>query len=271
VDVHKLDPKQIEAGFKGPKQTLTVDVLDEVSSTNDVAKQLILERPDKLSLIATNKQTAGKGRSGKSFYSELAHGLYFTVAFQPNDHKIENIPLYTVLSAAALVKVLEEYVDDTLSIKWVNDIFYNGKKISGILSEMVANDAANNLPGVVVGIGLNIAGDFNQTAEAVQSVAGTLFGAQTPGYFNQNQFLSDYINQFYHYHQNFQTKSFMSIYEDHLLGIGQEVYYSVNGKKRQGVIQGIDDNGHLLVLQPDQTVEVLYGQAVHFGSEQFTK
>jgi len=271
VDVNKLNQKQIASGFKGPKNKLKVDVLNEVSSTNDVAKQLILEQPDKLSLIATNKQTAGKGRSGKSFYSELAHGLYFTLAFQPNDHKIENIPLYTILAATALVDVLEKYVAEDLSIKWVNDIFYNGKKISGILSEMVPNEAAENLPGVVVGIGLNIAGDFSQTEAAVQAVAGTLFGTQTPKDFNQNEFLSDFMNQFYHYHKNFQTKSFMSIYEDHLLGLGQEVYYSMNGKKRQGVIQGIDGNGHLLVLRPDQTVDVLYGQAVHFGSEQFIK
>jgi len=270
VDLQKLDQKQIASGFKGPKQKLKIDVLDEVSSTNDVAKQFITKRPDKLSLIATNKQTAGKGRSGKSFYSELAHGLYFTLAFQPNDHKIENIPLYTILAATALVEVLEKSVDNALSIKWVNDIFYKGKKISGILSETVASEE-KDVPGVVVGIGLNIAGDFSQTDAAVQSVAGTLFGTQTSEHFNQNKFLSDFMNQFYHYHQNFQTKSFMPIYEDHLLGIGQEVYYSTNGKKRQGVIQGIDEQGHLLVLQSDQTIEILYGQAVHFGSEQFTK
>jgi len=270
VDIHKLDQKQIVSGFKGPKQKLTVDVLDEVSSTNDVAKRFITERSNKLSLIATNKQTAGKGRRGKSFYSELAHGLYFTLTFKPNVQKIENIPLYTILAATALVEVLKDYVDETLSIKWVNDIFYNGRKISGILSETVPHEA-KNIPSVVVGIGLNIAGDFKQTEEAVQSVAGTLFGTQSPKHFNQNEFLSDYLNQFYHYHQNFQTKVFMPIYEDHLLGVGQEVYYSTNGKKQQGVIQGINEKGHLLVLQPDQTVDVLYGQAVHFGSKQFTK
>lgn len=270
MTLYKLDKKHIEAGFNGPKHQLNVEILDEVSSTNDVAKQLLVEQPDTLSLIATNKQTAGKGRSGKSFYSELEHGLYFTLAFQPNDHKIENVPLYTILSATALVEVLENYVDEPVSIKWVNDIFYKRRKISGILSEMVVNEAVTGVPGVVVGIGLNIAGDFSQTEKAVQSVAGTLFGHKTPDIFNQNEFLSHFINQFYSYHENFQARSFMPIYENHLLGIGQEVHYSTNGKKHRGVIQGINEEGHLLVLKPDQTVEALYGQAVHFGSKQFT-
>ena len=55
------------------------------------------------------------------------------------------------------------------------------------------------------------------------------------------------------------------------LGIGKEVYYSVKGKKQSGVIQGINEQGHLLVMKSDQTLETLYGQEVHFGSAQFTK
>lgn len=63
----------------------------------------------------------------------------------------------------------------------------------------------------------------------------------------------------------------MAIYEKHLLGIGQEVHYTINREQKQGVIEGINASGHLLVRQPDQSVEVLYGQEVHFGSNQFVE
>ena len=61
----------------------------------------------------------------------------------------------------------------------------------------------------------------------------------------------------------------MSTYEEHLLGKGKEVFYTVKDERQQGIIQGIDKKGHLLVLKPDQTIETLYGQEIHFNSVQF--
>ena len=268
---HKLDKNQIIKEFQQDSELLNVVILDYVSSTNDVAKQALRDSPDQLSLVVTNRQTAGRGRSGKSFYSELAHGLYFTLAFIPNTEEIENIPLYTLLAATVLAETLEEYVSKPVWIKWVNDLFYEGKKVSGILSEMVSGIDDENTLGVVVGIGLNIAGNFAETDEKVQSVAGTIFGEEIPTDFNQNAFLGAFLNRFYANHLSFQGKEFMEIYEKHLLGIGQEVHYTINREKKQGVIEGINADGHLLVRQADQSLEVLYGQEVHFGSDQFVK
>lgn len=269
MKINQLNQEAIRRGFTGANEELNIELLETVTSTNDVAKKSLTKHPNQLTIVASNKQTAGRGRSGKSFYSELDHGLYFTLAFQPKNQQIEDIPLYTILAATVLVEVLEKYVDESLAIKWVNDIFYQGRKISGILSEMVTNPATLSSPGVVVGIGVNFAGDFSKTENEVQSVAGTLFGKDVPTFFNQNDFLSDYLNQFLTYHRQFEKKAFMPFYEEHLLGIGQEVYYSVNEEKRHGVIQGINEQGHLLVRKQDQSIETLYGQAVHFSSAQF--
>lgn len=269
MEIEQLNRQNIQKNIKGMHEKLNIELLDEVSSTNDVAKQLLNEQADKFTLIATNKQTAGRGRSGKAFYSTLAHGLYFSLAFQPNTDKIEKMPLYTLLAAATLVEVLEEYLDEPLGIKWVNDIFYKGRKVIGILSEMVTTGATKEIPGIVIGIGVNLAGDFTQANNDIQAVAGTLFGQELPKDFNQNKFLSQFLNRFLMYHQNFADESFLKVYENHLLGLGQKVYYFVNKEKRQGIIQGINEKGHLLVLKADQTVETLYGQEVHFGSQQF--
>ncbi len=224
-----LNKKQILNNLAEPVEVL---ILDSTTSTNDVAKEKIHKIKDSLLLIATNKQTAGRGRLGRNFYSEISHGLYFSLAFYPEDLDIEEIPQYTVLAAAALVETLEQMTRKDLAIKWVNDIFYNGWKISGILSEMVTT----NQMGVVVGIGINFSGDFNETSEDIQQVAGTLFGTKTPETFNQNKFLQKFIERFTYYHKHFHDKTFLSIYEEHLLGVGKEVYYFNKKERHEGTI-----------------------------------
>lgn len=257
-----LDEKQIKKELADPFQLL---LLESTTSTNDVAKEQLKKGMATPFVVATNKQTAGRGRLGRSFYSELAHGLYFSLAFQPGTLKMEEIPLYTILAAAALVETLEEMTDKSLSIKWVNDIFYKGRKISGILSEMVSADEL----GVVVGIGINFAGDFSQTPQDIQEVAGTLFGKEAPPSFNQNAFLRAFIERFMHYHQEFEEKAFMEVYEKHLLGVGKKIHYVLQNQKYEGTILGINQQGHLEVQNSDGTLETLYSQEVHFSSAQF--
>lgn len=267
----QLDEKEIQTFFGREATHLNIQVLESVTSTNDLAKTRLVEQPEKIHLMATNKQTAGRGRQGKSFYSSLKHGLYFSIALKPNESSIKNIPLYTIMAAATLVEVLEQSVENPLAIKWVNDIFYNGRKISGILSEMVSNGGSLNRPGIVVGIGINFAGSFKEVDKETKNVAGTLFGEILPEHFNQNQFLGEYLKRFQYYHQNFHEKEFMKIYEDHLMGIGQKVSYKKNNQKDEGIIRGINEHGHLLVEKADQSVEALYGQVIHFSSSQFVE
>ena len=259
-----LDKTQIQKNLNEPVEIILVD---STTSTNDMAKEKIHEVKDSFLLIATNKQTAGRGRLGRNFYSEIAHGLYFSLAFQPQTVSLEEIPQYTVLAAAALVETIEKMTGKNLAIKWVNDIFYNGRKISGILSEMVTTSKV----GVVVGIGINFSGDFKETSEDIQQVAGTLFGTKTPETFNQNKFLQKFIERFTYYHKHFHDKTFLSIYEEHLLGVGKEVYYFNKKERHEGTILGINNQGHLKVEKKDGQVEILYSNEVHFSSRQFLR
>lgn len=262
----QLNQEQIQAHFNKDKIRLNSQLPNSVASTNDMAKEQFKKYPNKLSIVATNKQTAGRGRQGRSFYSNLAHGLYFSIAVIPNSNCAEDIPLYTLLAATTLVEVLEETFESPLSIKWVNDIFYQGRKVSGILSELVSYQGQN---GIVVGIGVNLAGSFAHADKDAQNVAGTLFGEKLPASFNQNEFLGQYLRRFYDYHQAFQEKAFMSVYEKHLMGIGKKVSYSVNNKQHEGTIQGINQKGQLLVMNSNHSIDTLYGQSIHFSSKQF--
>lgn len=263
----KIEPLNEQRIRKNVTESIEIKLLDSTTSTNDIAKQSLHEARDSFLLIATNKQTAGRGRLGRSFYSEINHGLYFSLAFHPQNLKITEIPQYTVLAATALVETLEKMTGKNLDIKWVNDIFYKGRKISGILSEMVT---ASEI-GVVVGIGINFSGDFKQTSSDIQEVAGTLFGKETPETFNQNEFLQKFIERFFYYHKHFDERTFLPIYEEHLLGIGQEAYYYLQNDKHFCTILGINEAGHLKVQKEDGQIKSLHSQEVHFSSRQFLR
>lgn len=122
-------------------------------STNTDLKNLALKNKADNKVIIALKQTDGRGRLGRSFYSPENNGIYLSYFLKPSVND-EDVVLITSAAAVAVCKALEKNVAILPKIKWVNDIFYDGKKLCGILVEAVRN-TKNELSGLIVGIGLN--------------------------------------------------------------------------------------------------------------------
>ena len=238
---HTLDAQQIKRDLDAPFESLHVALYDSVTSTNDLAKQFAIQSPGQAGLFIARKQTQGRGRSGRHFHSDIASGLYLSVVFQPQK----------------------------VRIKWVNDLFCRGRKIAGILTEATTDIESRSLSSIIIGIGLNLSGDFSQAEAATQSVAGTLFGQEMPNDFNPNQVIHDYLKQLAYYIRTLSDKTYLPHYEEHLLGVGRQVSYQQAGQEYTGIIQGITDQGHLLVQDPHGQIRPLFSQEVHFSSQQF--
>ena len=133
--------------------------IDQVSSTNDYAKELGLQGDNNIAVIA-KEQTKGKGRLGRSFSSRQNNGLYLSLLFQPEDPL-----LVPVIAALSVYQVIAKYSRDPVSIKWPNDILVKMspadkyKKICGILCESFVREKRFH---VICGIGINIANDFSE-------------------------------------------------------------------------------------------------------------
>jgi len=265
----KLDAVQIEEYLNDSWNNLNIVTYDSVTSTNDLAKQQLVDYPNEDVFLVSKEQTQGRGRRGKSFYSSLDEGVYFTLAFKPKTFDMNEIPLYTVLAATALVETLESYVEDKVEIKWVNDIFYKRRKIVGILSEITSDLENREISGVVIGIGLNLSGTFDQAEKNVQNVAGSLFGQTLPNTFNQNKLLAEFLNTFSTYEQDFEKKRFLSVYRNHLLGVGKKVSYKIKNEVHTGMIRDIDQDAHLIIEQENGELQTLTGQEISFSSKQF--
>lgn len=129
---------------------------DTLDSTNAEARKKAHDEPQG-TVIISEQQTAGRGRFGRDWLSPKGLGIWMSLILKP-DLPPEEIPQLTLIAAAAVCLAVEEagidFPGKGLTIKWPNDIFLNGKKTGGILTEMQMGD--NRIPNVVVGIGLNV-------------------------------------------------------------------------------------------------------------------
>lgn len=165
-----------------------VECFKEIDSTNTYAKKLLSESGNlrnenqelteagkKLhkAVIVAEKQTAGRGRSGRTFVSPAKTGIYLSVIYAPAGG-ITSPAKITAFSAVAICRVLQRLYNVQPSIKWINDVFLNEKKISGILTEGTANFETGLIEAAVIGIGINIQDNPEVFTGELSKVAGAI-------------------------------------------------------------------------------------------------
>ena len=143
-----LNDKEIREYFPAVSWLLSAE---ELPSTNTVAKELAGKGVPEGSLVIAERQTGGRGRLGRDFESPEG-GIYLTLVMRP-DGSLEQCTMLTMAAAVGVCRAAEKHLGMTLGIKWVNDLYLNGKKICGILAEGAA--AGEKLKSAVVGVGLN--------------------------------------------------------------------------------------------------------------------
>lgn len=146
--------------------------LDDIDSTNNYIKKNYENLPD-LTVVAAEFQTAGRGRMEKSFCSPRGTGAYFSLLLKSNI-SVEISKHLTVMAAVAVLEELKTVTCRDVKIKWVNDVYIDGKKVCGILTEGAVNPQKDTLNYAVIGIGINLKipenGFPKDLAETVTSV-----------------------------------------------------------------------------------------------------
>lgn len=129
-------------------------VKKETASTNDEAKKLAAEGADYAAVLA-ERQTAGRGRLGRTFVSPAGSGLYISALIRPAINA-SDCGKITAFAAVATAQAVEELCGAPVDIKWVNDLYMNGKKICGILTEGSVSMENGELDYAIIGIGVNV-------------------------------------------------------------------------------------------------------------------
>lgn len=267
---HRSNLHELQQLTREGNLSIAIQIHDEVTSTNDLMKQTILNQyRNQPQLIVAHRQTQGRGRQGRTFHSQIQEGLYFSLGFQPQGIPLEDLHLYTLLAGVAMAEAIEATypLPESIQLKWVNDLFYQGKKIGGILSESVMSLEDSQVMYIIIGIGLNIAADF--TDSPMEQVAGSLFTEDVPEAFNQNKLLTHFLERFDVYNQNFQGRTFIQNYQERLLGRGKWLSYEMDGQSYEGELIGMNSHGQLLMRNQINQVVQLDSHRIHLGSNQF--
>lgn len=161
------------------QKNLHIECFKEIDSTNTYAKRLLSENNGiKTGIIVAESQTAGRGRLGRTFYSPSNTGIYLSVIYSPKNGVTQPAKI-TASSAVAVCRAVKKIYGKETKIKWINDIFADGKKISGILTEGFTNFETGMIESAIIGIGVNIKDNPEALPEDVRKVAGAIIGDES--------------------------------------------------------------------------------------------
>ncbi len=143
---------EITSGLTTKMAGKTVYTYDVLGSTNDQARMLAEQGAPEGAIVIAESQNTGKGRMGRAFFSPKGCGIWMSLILKP-DIPPMTASMLTLVSAMAVSDMMKSYGIDA-QIKWPNDLVINGRKVTGILTEMsIAPDVVNS---VIVGIGINV-------------------------------------------------------------------------------------------------------------------
>lgn len=219
-------------------------------STNDEARRLLKEGTKGTILIAADEQTAGRGRKGHSFFSP-ASGLYYTLVLHPEDEQ-SAIARMTIAAAVSLYEAILSCTGISCDIKWVNDLYLNGKKISGILCE-APRDSKGQLLGIITGIGINI---YTESfPDDIKHTAGSLNCPEL----DKNLLTARLTERLLWWADRLHDPALIAAYKEHSFLLGKEVSFEQNGQTIAGTAMDINDEGNLIV-EADRTYVLSSGE-----------
>ena len=227
------------------KVKVNTEILDEIDSTNEEAKRRIKAGAKEDFVLVARKQTAGKGRKGRSFYSPKDTGIYLTFTHF-TDEAAENVLKVTVATSVIAAKAIKDTLNIDCGIKWVNDLYLNGKKVSGTLCEYIFKDTyENDKNAVIVGIGINLSTeDF---PEDISEKAGSLVSENKDNtcYDDIVIGIANGLNSFF---ENCELKSYLPLYKELSIVLNKEVELSdASGVLDRGTVTDFDDDGAIII------------------------
>lgn len=235
---------------------MDIEWFEELDSTSSYCRRLV-EKGEALPpwIVAARHQTAGRGRGANSWWSPEGC-LMFSALVDSKTYaqSAANIPQAALAIGVALAEELSQWIPaDEVQLKWPNDVYLRGRKVAGILVEgisPVALPAGYKATGLwwIVGVGLNLAIDWEraptdvrQRATCLATESGTTFASE------------DFLPRLWSTMDRVLTKwgtdptEIMGLFRNHCILTGKLIEVEQGRERYQGVCQGIDDLGQLIL------------------------
>ena len=226
---------------------------ESLPSTNAEAKKMILDGMREGILLA-ERQTAGRGRLGRSFFSE--NGIFMSMMIAPEKIPFDTGFLTSAVAAAVCRAITEKGF--SVGIKWVNDIYLNEKKICGILAEAVS--MGMETLAYVVGIGINVGkSDFPDEIKDIADVLPLDKKEKEELFFSVLEHIENVLTE--------DKKTILSYLKEKSIVLGRDIrFFGV--KDGEGIAVDLDENGGLIVQTNENKKIILTGGEISVRMKQ---
>lgn len=247
---HYKDIEQIRQFLNSELKNLPIQIYTQINSTNLYLKEQATTMKSNC-LIVAHAQSKGQGQRGKSFFSPANSGLYLSLLLKPCAYSTADAWKLTIMSAVAMSQALEEISEKNIQLKWVNDLFIEGKKIGGILTESAIEK--NKLIWAIIGVGVNLYAPEHGFPDNLSSVASSLFpysNNHSPE--QKNRIIASFLNYFYGFYKS-KNSHWFNEYKKRSCLIGKQIkiylnlHSSAKTKEQWVKVLDIDDQGRLVV------------------------
>ncbi len=239
--------------------------LESTGSTNSDAKRFAEEGEPHGTTVAADRQTAGKGRRGRSWESPAGRSIYFTIVLRPR-FAPDRASMVTLVMALSVAEAIQEVTGLDTGIKWPNDIVVNRKKVVGILTEMSMTPEMNEMQFLVAGVGVNVNQDspadfpeeLRETATSLKIEAGRQFDRAAL----LERILARFETDYELFEQTLDLSALKARYEAHLTGRDAGVRVLDPAGEYNGISRGITGTGELIVEKEDGERVLVYAGEV---------
>lgn len=260
-----LLPWEITSGLKTKSIGQQAYYFDSVDSTQNQALEMADEHENEGAVIIAEKQTGGKGRSGRKWASPKG-GIWLSLILHPK-FDISITTLFPIASALALSKSIERVFEISPELKWPNDLTIKGKKIAGMLVDVSLE--SNRIEKLVLGVGINFDVDAKEIEKMLKNTPN-FYGVASLGNYNKEvkathlvQVFFSELEKIYELLNKKNTKKIISEWTKRSSTIGKEVEIDTTNGKIKGKATKIEEDGSLVISNNNKITKIIAGDVIH--------
>lgn len=237
----------------------SIELFDEIDSTNTYLMQRMYEFSKIPRICLAEQQTFGRGRRERPWHSPFAQNIYLSILWRLESHdQLHALPLVICL---AIVKVLEKIgIPHKPQLKWPNDVYFQGKKLAGVLVE--THSEVNEMTQAVIGIGLNV--NMQNASKKLINQAWTSLTQIFKTECDRNKLTANLIETCTTYLELYQTHGFgyfKNLWNHYDICYNQFSQIQCHGLQLEGIAQGVNDQGKFqLTIKKNKTLNLDTGE-----------
>ncbi|MDZ5711989.1 biotin--[acetyl-CoA-carboxylase] ligase [Jeotgalibacillus haloalkalitolerans] len=253
----ELNENNLLVGLQTDRLGRFVHFFESVESTQKIAHRLAQENADEGTLVIAEEQVSGRGRMARTWYSPKGTGIWMSLLLRPSLPP-QKAPQFTLIAAVAIVEAIEKVCGLKVDIKWPNDLLINGKKITGILTELQAD--SEQIHSLIIGIGINVNQDIEDFSEEIQQIATSLH-IESGKTFSRAGIVQEILFNLEKYYAVYISEGFepiKEIWEKYAITIGKHITARTLNKEIKGLASGITNEGVLKLIDENGETHLIY-------------